>query len=183
MQLDHGRAAPDKDSGVRPLAEARDVKRILVATDFSRGADRALVVGIQLARAFHATIDLLHVYPSITYVAAPPAGVFPATPSPMDLENIDRALAELADHVRNADVECRTASIEGDPAKEIISHAANVDGDLIVMGTQGRTGLRRLIIGSVAEAALRPAVTPVLVVPSEDADEPTVGPAPAKMSP
>ena len=48
------------------------------------------------------------------------------------------------------------------------------------MGTQGRTGLRRLIIGSVAEATLRRAVTPVLVGPSEDAEAPAAGPTPAE---
>jgi len=180
MQSDHGPTASGDDSSLRPLAEGEGVKRIVVATDFSRGAERALAVGIELAQAFHATIDLLHVYPLVSYISAPPvSGVFPAAPSPMDLENIERALGELAERVRDAGVECRTASVEGDPAKMITSQTATVGGNLIVMGTQGRTGLRRLILGSVAEETLRRSVTPVLVVPSENADPPVVRPAPA----
>jgi nucleotide-binding universal stress UspA family protein len=157
------------------LAEAQGVGRILVATDFSKGAERALAAGIELAQAFHATIDLLHVYP-------PVSGVFPGAPTPVNVENIERALAELAERVRNAGVECRTASVEGAAAEMINSQTASLAGDLIVMGTQGRTGLRRLMLGSVAEETLRGAVTPVLVVPSEDADAPAVGPAPAETS-
>jgi nucleotide-binding universal stress UspA family protein len=161
------------------MAEAQAVRRILVATDFSGGAERALTVGTELAQAFHATIDILHVCPPVSHVSAQPvSGVFPAAPSPTDLETIGRSLAELAGRVSEAGVECRTAIVEGDPAKMIIAQTASVGGDLIVMGTRGRTGLRRLIMGSVAEATLRRAVTPVLVVPSEDSAAPVVAPAP-----
>ena len=167
----HGPAGSGYESGAHFVPEAHGVKRMVVATDFSRGAERALTVAIELAQAFHATIDIVHVYPPVSYVSAPPVeGVFPATPSPEDLENIGRGLAGLAERVRNAGVECRTTSLEGDPAETIIAQTASVGGDLIVMGTRGRTGLRRLILGSVAEKTLRRAVTPVLAVPSEDAD-------------
>jgi nucleotide-binding universal stress UspA family protein len=159
------------------------VRRILVATDFSRDAERALGAGIELAQAFHATIDILHLYPPVSHVSAQPvSGVFPAAPSPADLEDIGRSLCALVERVTDAGVECRTTIVEGDPAKMIIAQTASVGGDLIVMGTQGRTGLRRLLIGSVAEATLRGAAAPVLVVPSEDAGAPVVPPAPAKLS-
>lgn len=179
MQSNHGPARSSDGARARPPAEAQPVRRILLATDFSRGAERALAVGTDLARAFQAAIDILHVYPPVRHVSAQPvSGVFPAAPSHPELEDIGRSLAAWAKRVSDAGVECRTAVVEGDPAKMIIAQTAAVGGDLIVMGTQGRTGLRRLIIGSVAEATLRRAVTPVLIVPSDDADAPRVAPAP-----
>jgi nucleotide-binding universal stress UspA family protein len=186
VQPGHGPTRPNAGDGStdRPPAEAPPTaKRILVATDFSKGAERALAVGIEMAQACDATMDLLHVYPPVTYTSAPPVpGTFPAAPSPAALDHVARALDELADRVRDAGIACRTASVEGDPAVEIAAYASGAGDDLIVMGTQGRTGLRRLVLGSVAEQTLRRSTEPVLVVPSQDADAPAAGPAPDKLS-
>jgi nucleotide-binding universal stress UspA family protein len=182
MQSDHGPAVASDEPRARPSALS-GVRRIVVATDFSKGAERALEVGIQLAHAFHAALDILHVSPAATYTSAPPVpGTFPVAPSPAALDHIGLALGELAQRVRDAGIECRAASVEGDPPREIAGRASSAAGDLIVMGTQGRTGWRRLVLGSIAEETLRRAVAPVLVVPSEDADAPAAGPTPAKVS-
>jgi nucleotide-binding universal stress UspA family protein len=130
------------------------MRQILVATDFSRNADAALAMAVQSARAFHAEIHLLHVFASADTDVTP--------------------LLEDAVAKARPDVPVTTAAIGGDPAQEIVRYAARYPIDLIVMGTHGRTGLSRLLLGSVAERVLRSARCPVLVVPAASLE-----PAPA----
>jgi len=112
-----------------------------------------------LARDYGARIVLLHVKEPIP-VAYGEFGAFP-----MGTEE-DEPLRELLLRQCPADpaipVEYRLA--EGDPAAEIVRMAQKIECDLIVMGTHGRTGLGRLLMGSVAEMVLREAPCPVLTV-------------------
>lgn len=119
--------------------------RILVATDFSDGARRALAVGADYARMMQARIHLLHISPA--------AGT--------------DAMQPLADVTAGAgrDVSISVVGRSGEPAEEIIRYAAAHSIDLIVMGTHGRTGFSRVLLGSVVERVLRDAPCPVLVVP------------------
>lgn len=119
--------------------------QILVATDFSDGARRALTIGAHYARVMQARIHLLHISPA--------AG--------MD------AMQPLADVTADAgrDVSITIVGRSGEPAEEIIRYAASHSIDLIVMGTHGRTGFSRVLLGSVVERVLRGAACPVLVVP------------------
>ena len=119
--------------------------QILVATDFSEGARRALTVGAHYARVMQARIHLLHISPA--------AG--------MD------AMQPLADVTADAgrDVSITIVGRSGEPAEEIIRYAASHSIDLIVMGTHGRTGFSRVLLGSVVERVLRGAPCPVLVAP------------------
>lgn len=119
--------------------------QILVATDFSDAARRALRVGAHYARAMHARIHLLHI---------------------SALAGMD-AMQPLADVTADAgrDVSMTIVGKSGEPAEEIIRYAASHSIDLIVMGTHGRTGFSRVLLGSVVERVLRGAPCPVLVVP------------------
>ena len=120
------------------------MSEILVATDFSDGARRALAVGANYARLMHARIHLLHV----------------SAAAGMD------AMQPLADvtAATGRDVSMTIVGKSGDPAEEIIRYAAAHSIDLIVMGTHGRTGFTRVLLGSVVERVLRGAPCPVLVV-------------------
>ena len=118
---------------------------ILVATDFSDSAEAALGVAAQYARALHASIDLMHV--------APTAGI-----------DATRALKDVAPKL-GRDIPVTFACGTGDPADEILRYAASHSIDVIVVGTHGRTGMSRLLLGSVAERVIRGAACPVLVVP------------------
>jgi nucleotide-binding universal stress UspA family protein len=143
------------------------VKRILVATDFSEYADRALSVAIDYAIQLGAAIDLVHVYTVPTPLASSIAGAPLPTPLPRpdELISIQRQMDSLAERARTAGVDCQTAALEGNPTVQILAEAQKLGTDLIVMGTHGRTGIRRVIFGSVAEHVLRKASSPVLVVP------------------
>jgi len=139
----------------------------LVPTDFSEHADRALEVAMDFAKFLGAAIDLVHVYSLPMSVASSVAGapLPPPLPAAEELLEFHRQLDTRAARVRGAGIECRTAAVEGYAPLEIVTEAEKWEADLIVMGTHGRSGIRRVIFGSVAEHVLRKTSAPVLVVP------------------
>ena len=139
--------------------------RICCALDFSDTSRLAMAEAAEMARRCGAQLTLLHVRP-------PPAQV-----SSADLLVSARALEELAsvdlardlavwrtEAERIATTGVKTALLVGDPAAEILRYARAHGVDLLVIGTHGRTGLRRLVLGSVAEHVVRQAPCPVMVV-------------------
>jgi nucleotide-binding universal stress UspA family protein len=139
--------------------QARPIRMILHPTDFSAMSWPALGVARALARADGAKIVLLHVAPAEVLTG----GSFYA---PADLGPEREALARLRDDTAKAGLEgsVQTRFGQGDPVTEILLAAEELDCDLIVMGTHGRTGLRRLLMGSVAESVIRNAPCLTLVV-------------------
>jgi len=136
------------------------LRTILHPTDFSQSADQALLLASSLARDHGAGLIILH-------VAIPPmsayGGVMTPPPPPQDY----RRLAEEQLHqvqVPGTPIEVERRLEVGLPAEVILRVAQEVHCDLIVMGTHGRTGLGRLLMGSVAEQVLRQARCPVLTV-------------------
>jgi nucleotide-binding universal stress UspA family protein len=122
------------------------VQHVLVVTDFSDSADAVRGVAIQYARSFHARMHVVHAF------AAGEVDV---------IQLLDDAVAQAG-----PDVPVSVAGTDGDPAEEILRYASRQPIDLIVVGTHGRTGVSRLIRGSVAERVVRGALCPVLVVPA-----------------
>jgi nucleotide-binding universal stress UspA family protein len=138
-----------------------NIRAILVAADFSGCSEDAFRVACALTRDYRARLIVLH-------VATPPPFV---TPGELQraLERPDGYRAELEGRLRQvyaadspAEVEYRVQ--DGNPAVEILGVAREAQCDLIVMGTHGRTGLGRLLMGSVAEQVVRKARCPVLTV-------------------
>jgi nucleotide-binding universal stress UspA family protein len=149
------------------------LQKILVPTDLSPTAARALDQAQRFAKPFSATIDLL-------YVWTPPALVAPETlltgigvdEQPL-LEwlgsNAQAQLDKFADDARSAGIEVgRSFCEQGDPATAIVEHAAQGKYDLLVLSTHGRTGLAHVLLGSVAEKVVRRAPCPVLTVRASD---------------
>ena len=135
------------------------INTILVPTDFSETAEQALHVALSLGRDHHAKLVL---------VAAPPPPP-PASEVYVPLHDYDgvteamkRQLSELARSITALPVETRM--IVGSPGQAIVAVADECQADLIVMGTHGRSGLSRLLMGSVAEHVLRHASCPVLSI-------------------
>jgi nucleotide-binding universal stress UspA family protein len=137
-----------------------NVRAILVAADFSACSEEAFVLASALARDYKARLMVLH-------VATPPPLVTPGELE-RELERADGYRAELEGRLRQIysgrldEVEYRVQ--DGDPAVEILAASREAPCDLIVMGTHGRTGLGRLLLGSVAEQVVRKAACPVLTV-------------------
>jgi nucleotide-binding universal stress UspA family protein len=136
-------------------------KKILFPTDFSHLSDAALEHATTLARETGATLLVLHVEePPIAYGGGE---MYYGIPDPDDHE-MRRMLAAIRPHDPAVHVEHRM--VTGDPADEIVKVADEEHVDLIVMGTHGRTGLRRMLMGSVAESVVRRANCPVLTFKS-----------------
>jgi len=133
---------------------------ILVPTDGSAGASAALDEGIALAEQFDATIHSLNVVD--VGAVQPEAGAVDLVESfeRMGEQTTDAAVTRAAD----ADVEAVGHVTTGTAHRAITEYVADHDVDLVVMGTHGRTGLERYLLGSVTEKVVRTADVPVLTV-------------------
>jgi len=137
------------------------LKRVLVPTDFSRTSRTALRYGVALARPFNAQLHLLHVpeLPSRPADGVYPFGLFET----MRRATHERLRAQLTESERR-EFKPERAMRLGEPAEEIVDYALKGDIDLIVMGTHGRQGVARMLVGSVAEKVVRRASCSVLTV-------------------
>lgn len=144
-------------------------RTVLVPVDFSGHAGAALHLAIELVRGSGGTIHLLHAY-EVPLGSIPPYGV--AVPEELLAQVRDaaaRRLEKAAHEVTAAGVGCETHVVHGPAADVIVAAASELDVDLIAMGTRGLTGLKHVLLGSVAERTVRQAPCPVLTVPMPDA--------------
>ena len=138
---------------------------ILVPLDGSALAEQALTVAATLAGRMHAGLHLVHVH------APPVADEFAqyGAASQAARESAERYMLETADRLRAAHGGTVSATVlDGRPASAIATHSAATGADLIVMSSHGRTGASRFWLGSVADALIRSASIPVLVVRGGD---------------
>jgi len=134
-------------------------RRILVPMDFSTGSDAALEMATSLARDSGGALILAHV--EIIPLSAAGGEYLYAVPEPPTEELLAKLDAVV---VPDSHVPVERRLLSGDPADAIIRLAQTENVDMIVMGTHGRRGLTRLLMGSVAEAVVRAAPCPVLTV-------------------
>jgi universal stress protein A len=142
------------------------MKTILHPTDFSESSNYALKCAASLAREFGAKLYILHVIEDVSTMSClEPCPVMPAAPVTTELENRARKALEqvLPPEVRDA-ISTECALLRGVPFLEIIRYARQIQADIIVCGTHGRTGLKHLLFGSVAENVVRNSPCPVLSV-------------------
>jgi universal stress protein A len=142
-----------------------DLKRILVPTDFSPTSEAALSYGIALARAFNAKLYLLHVpeHAGVAAEAEYPIGIYETMKNAAN-----QRLGALLNLDETLELDHEYAMRIGDAPGEIVRFAAERDVDLIVMGTHGREGVARVLVGSIAETVVRRANCPVLTVHSPE---------------
>lgn len=137
------------------------MEKILYPTDFSADARPAFETACALASEGRGRLVVLHVErPPLTTLGGT-TGV-PPLPNEYDRETVWEELKDIQPARAGIAVEHRLEY--GDPAAVILKVAQEIGADLIVMGTHGRTGLRRLLMGSVAERVVRKAPCPVLMV-------------------
>jgi nucleotide-binding universal stress UspA family protein len=151
-----------------------DVRNVLCPVDRSPTSLRALLVGAALARWHDARLRVMEV---VSLPLLPPS-MAPVIVQGLTMEVRTALLEELdrfSDPVRRFGVPIHFAVEEGDIATGIVTEAANVPADLIVMGTHGRSGFERLALGSVTEKVLRRASCPVLTVPPNEHPLPESG--------
>ena len=145
------------------------ITHIVVATDFSECSQRALDLALEVASKFDSKLTLVHSWEAPPYSIA--GGIFVAVDIATPIEHaavaaLAKATAELQLRMPSATSLIRS----GSPWEEVIAAATSVHADLIVLGTHGRRGLNRALLGSVAEKVVRMARIPVLTAhgaPSE----------------
>ncbi|MEZ3142853.1 universal stress protein [Halobaculum sp. MBLA0143] len=143
--------------------------RLLLPTDGSDCAEVAVAAAIDLARALDASVDVVSVV-DVNTVAAQ-SELTNARLVVDELEHQAQAGVErVADRLAQAGVGGETAVVQGTPATGIADYADDSGADLIVMGTHGRSGLGRFLLGSTTERLIRHAPVPVLSVRAGDAN-------------
>lgn len=148
------------------------IKEVVVATDFSEPAATALDYGRNVARALDATLHVVHVANDLATAA-------PVSEIPMDLTKVQAQLeaeagssldALLTDDDRRSLKLKKVLLTSSTPARAILTYAADIKADLIIVGTHGRGGIAELLLGSVAQKVVRSAPCPVLTVRSHERD-------------
>jgi nucleotide-binding universal stress UspA family protein len=155
-------------SVVRKEEEMTPIHTILHPTDFSPQSAHALQLACSLARDYVARLVVLHV------AEPPPVPYGDGILLPVPVDDDERLKGELGRLPVPDGVRAERRFERGDPVTETLRVAEEISADLVVMGTHGRTGLGRLLMGSVAEQVVRQAPCPVLTVKPALAEEGTV---------
>ena len=149
------------------------LKRILVPTDFSEHSERAAAYAIELARRYQAeAVHCIHVSDIPADLLAT-SNYYMTGPSEEFIDRIrDESRKALGAFVakNQQGVPTKTAFLEGRPFVEIIRYARDNQIDLIVIATHGRSGLKHVLFGSVADKVVHKAPCPVLVVKRDERD-------------
>lgn len=141
-------------------------KHILVPVDFGEPSDHALEVAMNLAKQYGSLVTLVHVWelPAYAYSGMELAPVDLLTPiQDAAREQLDKTV----NMVKKSGVEVRGILKQGVPWREILSTINDSQPDLVVIGTHGRRGVKRALLGSVAEKVVRTSSAPVLTVRAE----------------
>jgi nucleotide-binding universal stress UspA family protein len=140
-------------------------RKILVPTDFSKHSSAAIDAAADLSRRYEASVTLAYVFEPVTY-ALPEGHVMQSPPQLDEMRSaFEQRLAQVATEAETAGaLRVESKLLTGPVASEISDFAEKGEFDLIVMGTHGRTGLRHLVLGSVAEKVVRTAPCAVLTV-------------------
>jgi nucleotide-binding universal stress UspA family protein len=148
-----------------------DVERILVPVDFSDQAQAVLEWAAHLAEEHGSRLLLLHVYHLPVEFQQLEGAYLPADFWANVKSEAEQQLGARAEELRSRGLEVEALVREGYPATVIIEEAAAQRADLIVIGTHGHTGLKHLLLGSIAERVVQKAPCPVLTVKSPEAGE------------
>ena len=145
-------------------------QRILVPVDYSACSRAALRLAVELAQKFQASLDVVHVWDRPSYVS----NVVMTRVDPVSTQSLlvlieENARRDLDEFLTSAELPAQTALVSrllvGDPASALLHELDRGSYDLVVVGTHGRTGLSRVLLGSVAEKLVRLSPVPVLAVP------------------
>jgi len=146
------------------------IKKILVPIDFSLHSNAAMELALEYASVFDAELHLVHVFSDVIALA-PPYG--PPLPADFGMQ-IERAAVQHFEEWQKehcpAGLEVTSHVRRGNASVGIVDLASECDIDLIIMGTRGLTGLRHVVVGSVAERTVRLAHCPVMTTRAEVPD-------------
>ncbi len=140
-------------------------QKILCPVDFSESSDQALDYALALGKRHGGRVSVMHVLPTV--LADPDVYPYLIEPVLASADARDRAYRQLGDFVHRALADGIGAEVileDGDVVEEVLKRVERLEADLVVMGTHGRRGFRRLLLGSVTERVLRQSEAPVLSI-------------------
>jgi nucleotide-binding universal stress UspA family protein len=140
------------------------LRHILIPIDFTETSEKALAYGVEFARTFNASITVLHAYQIPVYGFPEGAYITAADVAAQIATAAQGRLDAAIESYKLSNVPMTGVLREGVAWEEINAVANEAKADLIVIGTHGRRGLARALLGSVAENVIRTATVPVLVV-------------------
>jgi nucleotide-binding universal stress UspA family protein len=146
------------------------LKKVLATTDFSASSQVGVRRAVALAKKLDAAIELVHVVEPVVRFAAG-ENILLALDDSAVIKQAEKDLAKLAQRQSKPDFAVKSTVKIGKPFHEIAKLARDRQADLIVIATRGRTGLKRVLLGSTAERVVRHAPCPVLTVPSQTLSE------------
>lgn len=138
-------------------------KKILIATDGSEPNKRSVSYGIELAKLSGAKVNVVYVVDTAAFASIPMDAGWEMMYELLQKEGVE-VTQQIVNDAKALGIEIESSLLEGHPSHEIIEFAQNNDSDVIVMGTLGKGGLDRFLLGSVAEKVTRNSKIPVLVV-------------------
>jgi nucleotide-binding universal stress UspA family protein len=138
--------------------------RIVAPTDFSDCAEEAWSLAQRVAQRLGSEIVLVHVFVEPPVYGDPPAALAALRVLAEAEKWVADELGKWADAARKRGITVRTVVRRGSPSAEIVALASEEHADLVIMGTHGRGGVSRVLLGSVADRVIRTASCPVLTV-------------------
>lgn len=154
-----------REEAGEPGDAPHQIQRILAPVDFSDTSRRALLYARELAALYEAHVDLLHISAHADFHRGSGADVVYETPEE-PVSRREREKARLASMAKGGKLEAKVHAVYGYPHGGILDFAEERGTDLIVIGTHGRSGMERVLLGSVAERVIRQAPCPVFTVKS-----------------
>ena len=139
------------------------VKKILIATDGSEYTKNAVEYGVDLAKSTGAKLYAVYVIDTAAFASIPMDAAWESMYELLKQEG-DESTGYVAEKAGEEGLEVERFTVEGHPADEIIKTAEKNSVNLIIMGTLGKSGLDRFLLGSVAEKVVRTSKIPVLIV-------------------
>jgi nucleotide-binding universal stress UspA family protein len=140
------------------------IRKILAPIAFDESSSYSLDYAVHLANQLRAAVHVLHAYPIPTYGFPDGTLITSAKVAAKLSEVAQKHLDEAVQSQQGRGVELSSSLLTGNPWEEIVKVAKSENIDLVVMGTHGRRGMSRALLGSVAERVLRESSVPVLVV-------------------
>lgn len=145
-----------------------EISSILVATDFSENSQQAVDTAIEVAKSFGAKLHLVHAFQTPVPIVSPYEVVIPDGFLEQARDAAGNNLRAIVEKIAATGVEVTSHLTEVPAAPALARLAEELDIDLIIMGTRGNTGLKHIVLGSVAERTIRLAPCSVLTVKLKD---------------
>ncbi len=148
-------------------------QKIMITTDGSEASYHAADIGIELARQSKGKVIAIYVIDVQRLINLPGYATIPGLKDRLIkamLAEGEEALEIIEQKSQKAGVSCDKVILRGDPSKELLEYSKDLGADILIIGSIGRTGINRFLLGSVAEKVVKHSEVPVLVVPFDSND-------------